>query len=148
MLEAPLGARVHRTDKYNPEAMVNSHSMFPRYFRNGFGHQRDASKAQPTDSGFVQERPTTCIGKLKSLLSSKSVGHRRKVVANVALAEALHEENPNPWSSHMLKLYFFLAVAFLNSFSNGYDSSLMGGLNSMEYYHLYEPWTFTICNCS
>ncbi|KAF8473398.1 general substrate transporter [Kalaharituber pfeilii] len=37
----------------------------------------------------------------------------------------------------MFKLYFFLLVAFFNSFSNGYDASLMGGINNMDYYRTY-----------
>lgn len=139
-LETPLGTRVHQIDTYNPETMVDSYPMFRSDIKSGFVHRGDHSKAglQPTDSGFIQVQPATMIGKLKSFLSLRSVGPRRRVVANVALAEALHEENPNPWSPHMLKLYFFLAVACLNSLSNGYDSSLMGGLNNMDYYHKYE----------
>lgn len=146
-LETPFGTRVHQIDNYNPEAMVDSHPIFPNNIKNDFGHRGgEDSKAglQPTDSGFIQVQPATLIGKLKSLLSLQSVGPRRRVVANVALAEALHEEKPNPWSKHMLKLYFFLAVACLNSLSNGYDSSLMGGLNNMEYYHRYEPRTLNL----
>ena len=139
-LETPLGTRVHQIDTYNPETMVDSHPIFPSDIKGGFINRGNNSKAglQPTDSGFIQVQPATMIGKLKSLLSLRSVGPRRRVVANVALAEALHEEKPNPWSPHMLKLYFFLAVACLNSLSNGYDSSLMGGLNNMDSYHKYE----------
>ncbi|RPB04383.1 general substrate transporter [Choiromyces venosus 120613-1] len=37
----------------------------------------------------------------------------------------------------MFKLYFFLFVAFLNSCINGYDGSLMGGINAMKYYQTY-----------
>ncbi|PWW76466.1 general substrate transporter [Tuber magnatum] len=37
----------------------------------------------------------------------------------------------------MCKLYFFLLVAFLNSCINGYDGSLMGGINAMVYYQRY-----------
>ncbi|KAF8544386.1 general substrate transporter [Trichophaea hybrida] len=37
----------------------------------------------------------------------------------------------------MFKLYFFLFVAFINSCINGYDSSLMGGINAMKTYQSY-----------
>ena len=145
-----LGTRAHKIDNYNPEAMVDSHPMFLSNTKDDSGHRGDHSKQQPIDSGFIQVQPATVVGKLMSLLPLRSVGPRRRAVANVALAEALHEENPDPWSPHMLKLYFFLAVAFLNSFSNGYDSSLMGGLNNMKYYHSYGPCTLqfvTVINC-
>jgi len=55
-------------------------------------------------------------------------------VASVELAEALEKAKPSPWTRRMLKLYFFLFIAFLNSCINGYDGSLMGGINAMEYY--------------
>lgn len=94
---------------------------------------------QPTDQEFVHVQPSSMKAKIKAFLSyrrRKNVG-RQRVVANVAFAEALHEEKPRPWSSHMLKLYFFLGIAFLNSVTNGFDASLMGGINNMQHYHSY-----------
>ena len=56
------------------------------------------------------------------------------VVASMGLAEALEQAKPSPWTRRMFKLYFFLFIAFLNSCINGYDGSLMSGINAMEYY--------------
>jgi len=55
-------------------------------------------------------------------------------VASTGLAEALSQARPSPWTRRMFKLYFFLLIAFLNSCINGYDGSLMSGINAMEYY--------------
>ncbi|CAZ80212.1 unnamed protein product [Tuber melanosporum] len=62
---------------------------------------------------------------------------KREVVANVSLADALAQAKPNPWTTRMFKLYFFLLIAFLNSCINGYDGSLMGGINAMKTYQMY-----------
>ena len=61
------------------------------------------------------------------------------VVASVGLAEALERTKPSPWTRRMFKLYFFLFIAFLNSCINGYDGSLMGGINVMTQYQKYVP---------
>lgn len=55
-------------------------------------------------------------------------------VAHVGFSDALIAQKPSPWTKTMFKLYFFLFVAFLNSCINGYDGSLMGGINAMTYY--------------
>ena len=55
-------------------------------------------------------------------------------VAHVGFSDALIAQKPSPWTKTMFKLYFFLFVAFLNSCINGYDGSLMGGINAMQYY--------------
>lgn len=67
---------------------------------------------------------------------SETVGGVPKavVVASVGLAEALKQVKPSPWTRRMFKLYCFLLIAFLNSCINGYDGSLMSGINAMEYY--------------
>jgi len=59
---------------------------------------------------------------------------KREAVENVSLADALAQAKPNPWTRRMFKLYFFLLIAFLNSCINGYDGSLMGGINAMKTY--------------
>ena len=56
------------------------------------------------------------------------------VAASVGLAEALEQVKPSPWTKRLFKLYFFLLIAFLNSCINGYDGSLMSGINAMDYY--------------
>ncbi|KAF3913932.1 hypothetical protein ABW21_db0206221 [Orbilia brochopaga] len=58
-------------------------------------------------------------------------------VANIGLADALLATKPSPWTKTMMKLYFFLLVAFLNSCINGYDGSLMSGINVMPFYQRY-----------
>jgi hypothetical protein len=55
-------------------------------------------------------------------------------VAHVGFTDALIAQKPSPWTKTMFKLYFFLFVAFLNSCINGYDGSLMGGINAMTQY--------------
>lgn len=64
-------------------------------------------------------------------------GHETRQVTNVGLADALAQANPSPWTRRMFKLYGFLFIAFLNSCINGYDGSLMGGINAMLTYQKY-----------
>ncbi|KAK1995246.1 general substrate transporter, partial [Colletotrichum falcatum] len=54
--------------------------------------------------------------------------------ASVALAAALAERPPNIWSPNMIKLYCILAIGYLVSTMNGFDSSLMGSQNAMPQY--------------
>ncbi|KAL0942966.1 lactose permease [Colletotrichum truncatum] len=54
--------------------------------------------------------------------------------ASVALAAAIAERKPNIWSPNMLRLYFIMAVGYLVSTMNGFDSSLMGAINAMPHY--------------
>jgi len=60
-------------------------------------------------------------------------------VAHVGLSDALLAQKPRPFTRTMFKLYFFLFIAFLNSCINGYDGSLMGGINAMKSYQEYVP---------
>lgn len=71
-----------------------------------------------------------------SVSTTETVGGVPKeiIVASMGLAEALEQVKPSPWTRRMFKLYFFLLIAFLNSCINGYDGSLMSGINAMEYY--------------
>src|SRR5690606_41253228 len=55
-------------------------------------------------------------------------------VQHVGFTDALIAQKPSPWTKTMFKLYFFLLVAFVNSCINGYDGSLMGGINAMKQY--------------
>lgn len=55
-------------------------------------------------------------------------------VSHVGFADALQQSKPSPWTKRMWKLYFFLFIAFLNSCINGYDGTLMGGINVMKSY--------------
>lgn len=56
------------------------------------------------------------------------------VESGVGLAQVLEQVKPNPWTKRLFKLYFFLLIAFLNSCINGYDGSLMSGINVMDNY--------------
>lgn len=58
-------------------------------------------------------------------------------VNNAALAVATIRQKPKLLSKSMLKLYWCIAVAMLNSCINGYDGSLMGSINSYEQYRSY-----------
>ena len=68
--------------------------------------------------------------------------------------EASHDENPldgdvagladraaevrcSPWTKSMFKLYGCLLVTYFCGCLNGYDGSLMGGLNAMKSYQDY-----------
>jgi len=150
---ASLQTKSHQINNQSTEAMLESDPHFPDESKmvceRHLGHESKPS-LQPTDPGFVHVQSSTMREKLRAFWSCRrrnNVG-RQRVVANVALAEALHEENPCPWSPHMLKLYFFLAVAFLSSLTNGYDASLMGGINNMQYYRSYGPLDWVQFNFS
>jgi hypothetical protein len=54
--------------------------------------------------------------------------------ASVALAAAVAAQKPRLLSKNMLKLYGIMAVGYLVSTMNGFDSSLMGAINAMEPY--------------
>ncbi|PGH15984.1 hypothetical protein AJ80_05360 [Polytolypa hystricis UAMH7299] len=50
------------------------------------------------------------------------------------LAAESSMENLSPWTLSMFRLYGCLAIAYLCGCLNGYDGSLMGGLNAMKSY--------------
>lgn len=54
--------------------------------------------------------------------------------ASVALAAAVNAQKPSLWSKNMIKLYGIMAVGYLVSTMNGFDSSLMGAINAMKPY--------------
>ncbi|KAH7028083.1 lactose permease [Microdochium trichocladiopsis] len=65
----------------------------------------------------------------------KDFGEVRQVnAASVALAAAVAEQKPNPWSRNMISLYAIMAIGYLVSTMNGFDSSLMGAINAMDEY--------------
>lgn len=53
----------------------------------------------------------------------------------------------SPWTLSMFRLYGCLSIAYLCGCLNGYDGSLMGGLNAMstyqEFFNMYVPSSFT-----
>ncbi|RPB03387.1 hypothetical protein L873DRAFT_1761251 [Choiromyces venosus 120613-1] len=60
-----------------------------------------------------------------------------RTVAHVGFTKALLAQKPSPWTKSMFKLYCYLFVAFLNSCINGYDGSIMAGINAMSTYQRY-----------
>lgn len=79
---------------------------------------------RPTDS-YASSEPAT-------------IEQHITTVAHVGFTDALIAQKPSPWTKTMFKLYFFLLVAFLNSCINGYDGSVMSGINAMDQYHKWE----------
>ncbi|KAH8588133.1 lactose permease [Bisporella sp. PMI_857] len=58
--------------------------------------------------------------------------------SNVAqLANDVGEAQYNPWTKNMFRLYGCLLIAYFCGCLNGYDGSLMGGLNAMKSYQNY-----------
>ncbi|CAP60204.1 uncharacterized protein PODANS_1_5170 [Podospora anserina S mat+] len=55
----------------------------------------------------------------------------------VRLAHDVDDTKYSPWSAKMARLYLVLAIAYLCGCLNGYDGSLMGGLNGMKSYQQY-----------
>ncbi|CEJ80033.1 Putative General substrate transporter [[Torrubiella] hemipterigena] len=57
--------------------------------------------------------------------------------ATIQLAHDSGEQKLSPWTPSMFRLYAVLAVAYLCGCLNGYDGSLMGGINGMKSYQNY-----------
>ncbi|KAK3300645.1 uncharacterized protein B0H64DRAFT_381381 [Chaetomium fimeti] len=55
----------------------------------------------------------------------------------VQLAHDADDTVYSPWSPRMLRLYLVLSLSYLCGCLNGYDGSLMGGLNGMISYQKY-----------
>lgn len=80
----------------------------------------------------------------KKILSEKQPPVRHSVeeireVQSATLADAILKCKPKPLSSRMIHLYFILLIATFCSCINGYDGSVMGGINGQlqyrEYFH-------------
>jgi hypothetical protein len=58
----------------------------------------------------------------------------------INLADAVATAKYSPWAPGVFRLYGVLLTAYLSACLNGYDGSLMGGLNAMksyqEYFHM------------
>lgn len=57
--------------------------------------------------------------------------------AAVQLAHDVDDTQYSPWSPRMFRLYLVLSLSYLCGCLNGYDGSLMGGLNGMKSYQHY-----------
>lgn len=55
----------------------------------------------------------------------------------VQLAHDVDDTKYSPWSLQMVRLYLVLSLSYLCGCLNGYDGSLMGGLNGMTSYQRY-----------
>lgn len=61
----------------------------------------------------------------------------RETNGTVQLAHDVDDTKYSPWSLQMIRLYFVLSLSYLCGCLNGYDGSLMGGLNGMVSYQRY-----------
>jgi hypothetical protein len=67
--------------------------------------------------------------------------HLHEADAAVQLAHDADDTVYSPWTPTMFRLYAALTVAYLCGCLNGYDGSLMGGLNGMKSYQHYFDMT-------
>ena len=56
------------------------------------------------------------------------------VVVAAEIAHEVDNSTYSPWTASMFRLYGILFVAYCCGCLNGYDGSLMGGLNGMKSY--------------
>lgn len=61
----------------------------------------------------------------------------RETDVAVQLAHDADDSEYSPWSWRMIRLYLVLSLSYLCGCLNGYDGSLMGGLNGMTAYQKY-----------
>ncbi|KAG9240424.1 general substrate transporter [Calycina marina] len=86
-------------------------------------------------SGGAAEHLEKDLHATSSLDKPELSGNIKEInAANVALQAAILAQKPKLLSKGMLKLYFIMAVGYLVSTMNGYDSSLMGAINAMTPY--------------
>lgn len=87
-------------------------------------------------SAEIQENrlETVATGFDDDLQKSLGNGHGTKEIAveSTALADAVAKDMPNYKSSTQIKLYFMMALCVLNGIMNGYDGSVISGINAME----------------
>ncbi|EGP82771.1 unnamed protein product [Zymoseptoria tritici ST99CH_1A5] len=83
---------------------------------------------------FVDEKDAS---KVRHVTIEHDAHHRivkEAQVASVALTAAITAQKPSLWSKNMIKLYLVMSVGYLVSTMNGFDGSLMGGINAMKSY--------------
>ena len=86
----------------------------------------------------MQERTTA--GGAEQPTGSTSVAAQRKMATlstALRLAEDVSQTKQSPWTKSMFRLYGCLLIAYMCGCLNGYDGSLMGGLNAMQTYQDY-----------
>jgi len=87
--------------------------------------------------GKKEEVPPAYVNDTPDIHDEKPTGAivQEEAVHSVALTEALAASpKPSIWSKSMLQLYAIMAIGYLVSSLNGYDSSLMGAINAMKSY--------------
>ncbi|KAK4144466.1 general substrate transporter [Dichotomopilus funicola] len=67
--------------------------------------------------------------------ADNTVAHPTDVT--VQLAHDVDDTKYSPWSPRLFRLYLVLSLSYLCGCLNGYDGSLMGGLNGMKSYQRY-----------
>jgi hypothetical protein len=70
-------------------------------------------------------------------IKKEVVSHVDDLDAAFQLSQDAVNVKQSPWKAGMLRLYGCLAIAFFCGCLNGYDGSLMGGLNAMSTYQDY-----------
>ncbi|KAI3542797.1 MFS monosaccharide transporter [Colletotrichum filicis] len=76
-------------------------------------------KTDPTVEGHAEERRDDAAAEIDTA---------------VHIAHQTQSGAYSPWTPHMFRLYAVLFIAYLNGALNGYDGSLMGGLNGLKSY--------------
>lgn len=94
-----------------------------------------AEKTKSPGTAVTESHQSSYSGSFPSLAAPLSRDQQYiRTVSNVEFAKALLAQKPSPWTKPMFKLYYFLFVAFMTSCINGFDGSLMGGINAMKMY--------------
>lgn len=87
------------------------------------------------DGGAAEHQETRDTQFVQAVDEKYATGNVRQVsAASVALAAATAAQKPSLLSKNMIKLYFIMGVGYLVSTMNGFDSSLMGAINTMTPY--------------
>lgn len=63
-----------------------------------------------------------------------TITNDNKVDDLITLAQNESSQKYSPWTPSMFRLYGVLLIAYLCGCLNGYDGSLMGGINAMDSY--------------
>lgn len=72
-----------------------------------------------------------------STAPAQPISEEVRDVESDTLADAILKCKPKPLSSRMIHLYFILLIATFCSCINGYDGSVMGGINGQLQYRQY-----------
>jgi len=74
------------------------------------------------------------VDEKENVMSSDLKTDLNPVAVAIEIAEEVDSSKYSPWTWSMLRLYGVLFVAYCCGCLNGYDGSLMGGLNGMTSY--------------